>query len=167
MSKRLRRQFLHVDTVASAADFITHSQTRPVALDLYALSGLDFRPANAWVLADVSSAVCRGTSLHCRYIASNATSDPYEDYHGLEWISRCDDRLFAALADTAALARQLKWQAPKSESELLQAQSILHVINTTAQKEGGQTDDKMFTLLLNVRALSTANSSLHASRLTR
>lgn len=118
------------------------------------MSGLEFRPANAWVIADVSSAVCRGTPLHTRYIASASCQDPYSDYRGLEWVTRCEDQLFATLADIATMSRQLNWHPPATDAEVISAEQLLMSVDFRCSRSHDETSsEKIFGLTLNVSFL--------------
>lgn len=71
-----------------------------------------------------------------------------------EWISRCDDVLFAALAEIATLSRQLKWQPPKTSGEIAQADQILrNIYQRNLRGKQGSDSGRLFTLTLNVSVL--------------
>lgn len=113
-------------------DFVRHYQpSKPVAFDVGAAQGLEYRTLCVWINLDVASAVARGTKMNSNYVLQTVIQDPFKDLQGLEWLNKANDAIFVCLAQAAALAYEIEGRAPRPGPEQERADQIWRAINSS------------------------------------
>lgn len=113
-------------------EFVKHYQpAKPVAFDIGAALGLEYRPLCVWMSLDVSSAVARGTQLNSTYVQQTVVQDPFKELQGLEWLTKANDAIFACLAQAASLAYEFDGRAPRPGPEQERADQLWRAINAS------------------------------------